>query len=355
MKELIVNLHIHTRFSDGEGSHSQIGNVALKIGIDVVIITDHNILVRGVDQYFQRNHQRVLMLVGEEIHNQDRQPQKSHLLVFDANRELASNAVHPQELIDCVRQSKGLSFLAHPFEKELALFGEDDISWADWDVDGFTGIELWNFFSEFKNIIKNRAHAIFLAFFPQYISHAPEAETLRKWDSLLAAGKKIVAIGGGDSHALHLHLGPLKRTVFPYALHFSAINTHILVPDALTGDLEVDKKNVYQALKKGHCFIGNDLPAPTYGFRFSAQSDKGIAIMGDELSFSNGYTLTIKLPEKSECLLIKDGTTVQRWSGREICTHISKEPGIYRVESYRSYLGHRRGWIFSNPITMHRT
>jgi hypothetical protein len=355
MKELIVNLHIHTRFSDGEGSHSQIGNAALKIGIDVVIVTDHNVLVKGMDQYFLHDQQRVLMLVGEEIHDQDRQPQKSHLLVFDANRELATSAAHPQALIDSVRQAKGLSFLAHPFEKELALFGEDDISWGDWDVDAFTGIELWNFFSEFKNVIRNRVHAIFLAFFPQFISQGPEEETLRKWDSLLAAGKKIVAIGGGDSHALKLHLGPLHRTVFPYELHFSAINTHLLVPDALTGEMEIDKKNIYQALKVGHCFVGNDLPSPTYGFRFSAQSDKGTAIIGDELSYSNGFTLTIKLPEKSECLLIKDGIKIQRWSGREICTHISKEPGIYRVESYCNYLGQRKGWIFSNPITMRRT
>ena len=208
------------------------------------------------------------------------------------------------------------------------------------------------FLVNLRNVIKNHAHAIFLAFFPQYISHAPEAETLRKWDSLLASGKKIVAIGGGDSHALRLHLGPLQRTVFPYELHFSAINTHILVPEALTGDMELDKKNIYHAMKIGHCFVGNDLPSPTYGFRFSAQSDKGVAIMGDALTFSNGFTLTIKLPDKSECLLIKDGTIIQHWSGREICTHISKEPGIYRVESYCNYHGRRTGWIFSNPITM---
>lgn len=354
MKELIVNLHIHTRISDGEGSHSEIGDAALKVGIDVVIVTDHNVLVKGEDQYFQRNHQRVLMLVGEEIHDQDRQPQKSHLLVFNTGHELSTSAPNPQVLIDSIRQTKGLSFLAHPFEKELPLFGEDDISWVDWDVEGFNGIEIWNFFSEFKNVIRNRAHAIFLAFFPQYISQAPEAETLRKWDSLLASGKKIVAIGGGDSHALKLHLGPLHRTVFPYELHFSAINTHILVPEGLTGEMEADKKSIYHALKVGHCFVGNDLPSPTYGFRFSAQSDKGIATMGDELTYSNGFTLSVKLPDKAECLLIKDGITIQRWLNHEVCTHISKEPGIYRIECYYNYLGRRRGWIFSNPIVLRR-
>ena len=31
-------------------------------------------------------------------------------------------------------------------------------------------------------------------------------------------------------------------------------------------------------------------------------------------------------------------------------THIATEPGVYRVEVWRSYLGRKRGWIFSNPI-----
>jgi hypothetical protein len=35
---------------------------------------------------------------------------------------------------------------------------------------------------------------------------------------------------------------------------------------------------------------------------------------------------------------------------REVLTHITKEPGIYRAEVYLDYLGRHRGWIFSNPI-----
>jgi hypothetical protein len=32
------------------------------------------------------------------------------------------------------------------------------------------------------------------------------------------------------------------------------------------------------------------------------------------------------------------------------CTHITAEPGVYRIEAYRRYLSKRRGWIYSNPI-----
>jgi len=43
----------------------------------VVIVTDHNILVNGPEGYFQEGKRRVLMLLGEEIHDQARLPRKS--------------------------------------------------------------------------------------------------------------------------------------------------------------------------------------------------------------------------------------------------------------------------------------
>jgi hypothetical protein len=72
--------------------------------------------------------------------------------------------------------------------------------------------------------------------------------------------------------------------------------------------------------------------------------------MGDEIPLERGVTLQIRLPGPTECRLLKDGQVVKIWRKREICTHIATEPGVYRVEAYRIYLGRRRGWIFSNPI-----
>ncbi len=69
MEELIVNLHIHTVYSDGTGDHNEIGNAALQAGIDVVIVTDHNVLVQGMERFFQRDEQKTLLLVGEEVHD----------------------------------------------------------------------------------------------------------------------------------------------------------------------------------------------------------------------------------------------------------------------------------------------
>ena len=46
LHELLVNLHMHTTYSDGSGSHQDIANAGLDAGLDAVIVTDHNVLDR---------------------------------------------------------------------------------------------------------------------------------------------------------------------------------------------------------------------------------------------------------------------------------------------------------------------
>jgi hypothetical protein len=355
MYELITNLHMHTTYSDGGGTHQDIIRAALRTAVDVVIVTDHNLLVEAVEGYTRGETSRlaarqVLMLAGEEVHDRARDPQKSHLLVLGANREMASYAAKPQFLIDQATRAGGLTFLAHPYDPELRAFGQDDISWVDWDVRGFTGLELWNGLSELKGVVRGRVSAIFYAFFPSYLARGPFPSVLKKWDALLEAGRRVVAVGGSDAHALPVSMGPLRRTIFPYVFHFQTINTHLLVENDLSGDLAADKAMIYNALRNGHAFIGYDLPHPTRGFRFTAQGRDGSAIMGDEIRLGSGVTLQIRLPMKAECRLLHNGAHVRTWKDREICAQSVAKPGAYRVECSIEYLGRQRGWIYSNPI-----
>jgi hypothetical protein len=350
MHEIILNLHMHTRYSDGAGTHADIAAAAMRAGLDAVIVTDHNVYVNGPAGYKKDGDRRVLLMVGEEIHDQARSPQKNHLLVLGAQRELATHAYEPQLLLDAVTRAGGLAFIAHPVDPAAPSVHEGDISWVDWNVSGFTGLELWNGFSEFKPRIKSLLHAVYYAYFPHRIAHGPLPETLRRWDELLSAGKKVVAIGGSDAHANRMHLGPLHRTIFPYQFHFSAINTHVLLPRPLGTDAADDTSLIMEALRLGHCFIGYDLPASTRGFGFLACGLESNAQMGDGLNSKGGVTFQIRLPMRTECVLLKDGKPVRTWRKHELCTYISTEPGIYRVEVYIHYLGMRRGWIFSNPV-----
>jgi hypothetical protein len=64
-------------------------------------------------------------------------------------RELAPLAHNTQELVNSVLQAGGVAFIAHPFDPAAPAVGERDITWVDWSVNGVTGIELWNGFSEY--------------------------------------------------------------------------------------------------------------------------------------------------------------------------------------------------------------
>ena len=350
MEEIVVNIHMHTRYSDGSGSHADIARAAQRAGIDVAIVTDHNIHVAGMEGYHEHDHRRVLVLVGEEVHDRSRDPQKNHLLILGAGRSLTAYAAQPQQVIHQAALCEALSFIAHPVDPALPAFGEPDISWEDWQVRDYTGIELWNGFSELKTAIRGYLGGLFYALFPNFLARGPIPAVLERWDTLLAAGNRVVAIGGSDAHALNRSLGPIRRQVFPYEYHFRAINNHLLVPNLLTGSLPADRKMILTALAQGRSFIGYDLPAPTHGFRFTAQGIKGTATIGDEITLQDGLNLQIKLPSAAECRLIKDGQVLRAWNDRAICTYIANQPGIYRVEAYIRYLGRRRGWIFSNPI-----
>lgn len=350
MPEVILNLHMHTTHSDGTGSHQDIAEAALDAGLDAVIVTDHNILVSEGEGYHSRGDQRVLVLVGEEIHDNNTPARNNHLLVFGAGQELAGLAGDTQGLIDRINQLGGLSFIAHPIDPAAPEFNQGDFSWDKWEVSGFTGIELWNGFSEFKTRLKNIPAALWYAYLPILIARGPIPATLAIWDRLTGEGQRIVAVGGSDAHAMQSNLGPFKRTVFPYQFHFKSVNTHLLLPTELTGDFEVDQGLIYETLRAGRAFVGYDLPYPTTGFQFSANAGEQTAIMGEEISFQEGMTLNITKPLPAECLLIKDGVRIKKWRNRLEHSFKPTSAGVYRVEVFLPFRGRRRGWIYSNPI-----
>lgn len=350
MHEIVINLHMHTTYSDGLGSHEDIASAAVLAGLDAVIVTDHNIWVKGIEGYKNRGKQRVLMLIGEEVHDQARYPQKNHLLVIGAESELATYAKDPQKLISKVGLSGGLSFLAHIFDPESKTFGEEDLSWVSWDVRDYTGIELWNGLSEYKSHLTGYYPAIYYAFQFAKVAYGPPKKSLAKWDELLSEGKKVVAVGGSDAHQLIGKLGPFKRIIFPYIKHFQTINNHVLISNPLSGNVAEDKKMIYKALRDGNVFIANDLPHSTKGFRFTAKTSDGEVSQGSTISVKDCSHLKIEIPLGVECNLLKDGKVEHSSKNRKSIVYHVKQSGIYRVECFIKYKGKRRGWIYSNPI-----
>ncbi len=354
MFESVGNLHSHTPYSDGEGSHAEIAQAAIRAGLDFVIVTDHNIWVTGIPPYHcgegEHSSKRVLLLTGEEIHDQALQPQSNHLLVYNARKELAALAYDPRRLLEAVNEAGGLSFLAHPFDYGSKLIDYEPIHWQRWDVTGFTGLELWNYMSEFARLLTSRTAAIRYALDPALGISGPPPEMLQKWDELTAAGQRIVAIGNSDAHAFKVKKFGRSAVIFPYEFLFRAVNTHLLTAEPLNGDYEHDCNLIFSALRDGHCFVGYDAPASTRGFRFSAQGDNTAAIMGDAISAARGVTLQVAAPARAELCLVRNGKVLAHKEVDTHLTYITSEPGAYRVEAYLEYKGQKRGWIFSNPI-----
>lgn len=363
MHEVAGNMHMHTPYSDGEKWHAQIAQDAIAAGLDFIIVTDHNIWVDGVEGYYTNENGRVLLLVGEEVHNPRRQPQASHFLAYGAEKELAHFAAEPQRLIDETKAAGGYGFLAHPHElPELTILDAPHLAWHDWEVDGYTGLELWNYMSNFLDVVKARVArlpvkwkllaqltAVYLALNPTKFITRPHPDTLALWDKLLSEGKRISVVGNSDAHGTPMSFGPIHRIIYPYEFLFRAVNTHLMLPEPLSGDFQRDKQLILNAIGKGRSWVGYDMAYPTKGFRFTGQGiTKGG--MGDDVRLDVGATLQVKTPQKANIRLIHQGRVVAQVENDTHLTHIPVEEGAYRVECTIQYAGAERGWIYSNPI-----
>jgi hypothetical protein len=187
-----------------------------------------------------------------------------------------------------------------------------------------------------------------IAYFPQIAMRGPFPETLIQWDELLRT-RKVVAICGSDAHANTYRLGPLLRQVFSYKHLFQASNLHILTEEVFKGQLDHDKKVIYDALREGHCFTAYDLLGDTRGFRFTARSGAAEAIMGDEITLQGQIVFEVSSPQRAHIRLLRDGASVAHTRGKKL-HYTAREQGVYRVEAYRRYLFRKRGWVFTNPI-----
>ena len=108
--ERVGNIHIHTTCSDGSGDHAEVAEAATRAGLDYLIVTDHNHYAGERQGWYGK----VLLLVGEEVHNPARS-QVNHYLVLGADEEMAEHGDDPQRLIDAARAGGAIGFIAHPY------------------------------------------------------------------------------------------------------------------------------------------------------------------------------------------------------------------------------------------------
>jgi len=345
MYEYVGALHMHSVFSDGSGEVEEIALAASEIGLDYIILTDHNTL-RAMKEDCEGWYKNTFLLVGCEINDKNN---LNHYLAFGIN-EAYSTRLTAKQYVKKVKEDGGIGFIAHPHEKRKHMKEHPSYPWTDWEIEDFTGIEIWNHMSEWmENLTEQNKYQAFLH--PLKSIKVPPHETLKLWDELNIK-RKVVGIGGIDAHAHKYNLlGFLEVEIFPYKVLFKSIRTHILSETELIKGksekaIETSKRIVYDALSSGRCFFANDYHHDSKGFRFFAKAEGKIYHMGDTVALTKKVNLNVFLPvSKAEIRLIHNGKKVNHVEGNEGKFAVNKK-GVYRVEVYFN----NKAWIFSNHI-----
>ena len=287
------------------------------------------------------------MIVGEEI-----APRFNHYLAFNLDRQIEkpedTEGRQPQKYIDAVNAAGGFGFIAHPDHEGSETFHVKHYPWTDWSVDGYAGISIWDFMTDWQSSLKKCLPSLLSFFFPALFLRGPCGKTLARWD-LLNQTKKIVGIGELDNHGSIVKIGAVKVAVFPFERAFKFVRSHVCTPEPLSGDHARDISLLYNSLRHGRCYVAMEYFQAAKGFTFGiAHKDKEYS-MGDSLELAVNARLNVALPAPALVRVIRDGVLIAEEMSNMIALSVSQR-GVYRVEAYLKKYGKYRPWIFSNPI-----
>ncbi|MCK4504069.1 MAG: hypothetical protein KAW14_00515 [Candidatus Aegiribacteria sp.] len=307
-------LHVHTDASDGTASIIEVIEEARSAHVDILGINDHNTL-QTREEGFGGWHDGLYVLVGAELEDQYK---NNHLLVYGVDRLPDSHDTGEQ--IRFVNRSGGICIAAHPTETAGKLRGTRSYPWTLEYVSGLSGVEIWNYMSEWKAGISIFNAPLKLLSPDRYVEH-PDPAAVELWE--VTGG---CAIGGPDAHSFRYGFGPFIINVFPYEMLFGRLRTHILLDRELSDSSNEAEIQLINALKTGRCFISNHLYGDATGFRASRTDGE----------------IVIDLPGKGEIVIERSG----RIAGRRVCS-----PGRHRFEIaadgkfYVSVIREGRTWI----------
>ncbi|MEN6373364.1 MAG: PHP domain-containing protein [Smithella sp.] len=340
-------IHFHSDFSfDGHVGLDKIIDAAEKNGIDFLMLTDHDHL-QARDEGREGWNGKVLLIVGEEI-----SPRFNHYLAFNIDKPIEkpedAEGRQPQKYIDAVNDAGGFGFIAHPDHEGTETFHVKHYPWTDWTVDGYVGIGIWDFMTDWQSSLRKCLPALMSFFFPAFFLRGPCRKTLERWDSFNET-KKIVGIGELDNHGSIVKIGAVKVAVFPFERAFKFVRTHVCTQEPLSGDKAKDISLLYKSLQHGRCYVAMEYFQAAKGFSFTITQKNEEYFMGDSLMLEAKARLDISLPVRALVRVIKDGALIAEEMNHKIALYVSQR-GVYRVEAYLKRYGKWRPWIFSNHI-----
>jgi hypothetical protein len=130
------NLHCHTINSDGRLNPQERLDGYVAGGFDFLSITDHQHLTDTSD--LERPGDFIL-IPGAELHPKNPYGgQVHHFVALNINRDIPAHQMHPQEVIEAVRNQGGSPWLAHPHWSSIII--SRDVM----PLEGLAGVEVVN-------------------------------------------------------------------------------------------------------------------------------------------------------------------------------------------------------------------
>jgi hypothetical protein len=244
-------VHVHSTYSDGTATMPDLLSAARDTGADAVLLTDHDSLGARRDGW-EGMHESVFLLVGTEI-----SPEQGRYLAFGVDEELPHAGRTAREIAAAVRTAGGIGFAAHPFSTGGRMLVPSlsrrivlPHGWPALDEPaGADGLELWSLTTDAAEGWRTPAEAWRWLHDPEAaVAHGPPPHHLRRWDAL-SARRRVPAIGGLDGHAPGIRVRGRVRSPLSHARTFGLLRTHLFAERALTGDVDVDRATLVDALR----------------------------------------------------------------------------------------------------------
>lgn len=336
-------IHCHSTYSDGMETIPVIAQAANRTGLDFLLMTDHDTL-RPLEEVGEQWFGSTLLLLGCEI-----TPRNNHYLAYGIRNPISPH-LPPSQYIAAVADQGGIGFMAHPNESGSRFLGQNSYSWLDWTVSEFTGMEIWNYFSEWVGCCQSLTSTLRTALSWRRTIRGPVPATLARWDEL-GRTRRVTGIGGLDAHGIKGRILGVDMRLHPYEKAFRTVRTHLLMAAPFAGELQTDRALVVDALREGSCYFANHDHGNPAGFTFVGRQGGRWLTMGQETRIAEpgGVYFSARAPwsarSKPLLRLLKDGEAVRETVDCDLQAW-DLGPGVYRVEAWKNGWG----WIYSNPI-----
>lgn len=310
--------HIHTTFShDGHGDIKDVLETAKDIGLEFIVISDHNNM-GSWDLSLKRKGEKPLLIVGNELSTD-----AGHLLGYNLNTKRDSFPDAHRSAIDEVHKDGGIAVIAHPTRRKTP--------WTNVKAEGLNGTEVMNFedfiFSANKFMLFIRLPQAFISQRSAFASiiNYPEAG-IKLWDEM-GREKKIIGFAGTDAH------GPLIPGFPSYRNLLGTINIHIVAKK--NPDLKLSEEFVRRSLQNGNFYMAVDCIAVSRHIDFRFQRSNGASfLIGEEATSAQAgdkIIFSASLPDGSVTRLMRNGELLKVFEGNRFEYPVIAD-GAYRAE-----------------------